>query len=59
VCFGDERRWEREDREARIDEVRRLFDRYRAVARSPRWVDEQRDHEETEQQTPEREPVLH
>jgi hypothetical protein len=57
VCLGDERSWDRGERERQTAEIRRLFDRYRAVARSPRWVDEREPDEETEHPAV-REPVL-
>ena len=33
MCFGDERRWERESSGEEHADIRRLFDRYRMFAR--------------------------
>ena len=62
MCFGDERKWQRENSDADHADIRRLFDRYRAYARRmPRQFEDDEPLVTFEAERPDhdREPVAH
>ena len=60
MCFGDERRQDRESMGEEHADIRQLFDRYRAYARrAPRVIEDDEPLELFDEPSPDREPVLH